>query len=113
MSWLGLTKILLIFATVCYFWHSYWHNTMDFSYYWPRLEFPAANFILKYAYTNSFVLFVICSVFLVASAAISAAELKSRVIEFSFLAVSVLLAIGAVCLVTRPRLDHWRRRKVR
>jgi hypothetical protein len=113
MSWSSLTKILLIFATVCYFWHSYWHNTMDFSFYGPRLKFPAANFILKYAYINSFFLFVICSAFLLASAVISAAELKSRIIEFSFLAISALLAVGAISLVTRPQLGYWRRRNVR
>src|SRR5437868_14803384 len=106
MNWSGLAKILLIFATVCYFWHSYWHNTMDFSFYGSRLKFPAANFILKHAYINSFFLFVICAALLLASVVISAAELKSRIIEFSFLAVSALLAIGAICLVTRPQLGH-------
>jgi hypothetical protein len=108
-----MAKLLLIATAVAYYIHAYWHNTMDFSDYRRRMKIPATNPVLKYIYINSFFLFAIsCALFLV-SVFIDVAQLKTRAVPWLFLAAATVLAIGVACVIPRPRLERWRRRRPR
>jgi hypothetical protein len=104
------TKLVLLLATIGYYWHSYWHNTIDFLHYRAKLAIPAANVFLKYVYINSFLLFIFATAVLIASIVIGFARLETTVIDYSLLGVSVLLALGALRLLSLPEIAHWRKR---
>jgi len=110
MLWSNLTKTLLFVSVVCYFGHSYWHNTMDFTRYKERISLPAANPVLKYLYMHSFFLFVISGALLLGSAVADVLESRSPTVRWSLFAASVLLGITAACILPRPRLETWPRR---
>ena len=61
-------------------------------------------------YVNSFLLFISsCAVFLV-SIVVGFVGIETTVIDYSLLALSVVLALGALRLLTLPGIGHWRRR---
>lgn len=105
-----VANVILMAAILGYYWHSYWHNTIDFMYYRLRVALPTTSIFWKYVYINSFVLFVVSTAAFVASIGISFAEIETEVIDYSLLALSVVLALGALRLLTLPPITHWPRR---
>ena len=105
-----VTKLTLLSAAVGYYWHSYWHNNIDFLHYRTKLGMPTAKVFLKYIYVNSFILFIFSTVLLIITVALGFVGGETTAIDYSLLAVSVVLALVAVRLLTLPPITHWRKR---
>lgn len=97
-------------ALVCYYIHSYQHNTVDFVHYRERLEFPTSRAFMKYLYTNSFVLFIASVIAFLVSIAASVANVATARFAWSWLGLSALLLLGAVRLLTLQSMAQWPRR---
>lgn len=110
MSLLTVTNLLLLFSVVAYCVHSYWHNTIDLMYYRARLTTPVASFANKYIYINSFFLFIISTLTFIVSVVLQAMHNESPRVHYSVFALSVLLTMGAVRLITLPHMRFWRMR---
>lgn len=107
---LQVANVILMFAVVGFYWHAYWYNTIDLSLYRLRLSLPTISTLWKYVYVNSFFMFGISTAVLVTSIVIRFAEVETRVIDYSLLALSVVLALVALRLLTLREITHWRRR---
>lgn len=110
MSLVTITNLLLVFAFVSYFIHSYFHNTVDFTWYRHLMSVPAKNTPLKYLYVNSFIMFMISALVFVASVAIDALQVQSLAAKRTVLALAAVLALGALRLITKPHITKWPQR---
>lgn len=110
MSLLTGARVLLLFAIVAYFSHSYFHGTMDFAFYRSRMAMPLTKSFSKYLYINSFFMFVLCTLVFIFTIVCESLLFDSPAIDRSVLAVSLILAAGAIRLITLPNIGHWRRR---
>lgn len=107
---LPATHVVILFAAIGYYWHAYWHNTIDFMVYKQRLSIPTSRTFLKYLYGNSFLLFIFSLAVFIISIVIGFARIETPTIDYSILALSVVLALGALRLLTLPPIAHWRKR---
>jgi hypothetical protein len=101
---------VVLAALICYYIHSYQHNTVDFMHYRTRLEFPAANAFMKYLYTNSFLMFVGCTILFILGVIVSTTKIAGVALAWWWLGSSVVLLAGAVSLLIMKPLGQWRRR---
>lgn len=111
MSLLTAANLLLLFAIVAYYGHSYQHSTMDFMHYKVRIAIPVTNVVMKYLYVHSFILFVISAAAFMAVTAIRALQLTAPLLNRALFGFSVVLAIGAARLLSLPAIGYWRKRR--